>query len=99
MKNARNRDRLGILSMSNANLSGVKGGVSAALPRRQPERNVAMTLSVLRVSALALSAAALVLASPLPGANAATVARHYQHAAHSRVAHSRVAQSHVAHSR
>ena len=58
-----------------------------------------MTVGALHVSALALSAAALVLASPLSAANAATIARHYQHATHyqqaaqrpQRVAHSRVA--------
>ena len=46
-----------------------------------------MTLGVLRVSALALSAAAFVLASPVPAANAATVAHHYGDAAHPRVSH------------
>ena len=57
-----------------------------------------MTLGALRVSALALSAAALVLSSPLSAANAATVARHYQHATHyQHAAHSRVAHARVAH--
>jgi hypothetical protein len=46
-----------------------------------------MTFGVFRVSALALSAAAFVLASPLPAANAATVAHHYGDAAHPRVSH------------
>jgi len=62
-----------------------------ALTRRccvaQYERQVAMTLGVLRVSALALSAAAFVLASPLPAANAASVAHHHGDAAHPRVSH------------
>ena len=46
-----------------------------------------MTRGALRVSAIALSAAAFVLSSPLPAANAATVAHHYGHAAHPRVSH------------
>src|ERR1700757_1088008 len=57
----------------------------------------AMTLGALRVSAIALSAAALALLSPLPAANAATVAHHDQHVAHPRVtrgAHGYVAHSH-----
>src|ERR1700733_5232140 len=46
-----------------------------------------MTLGALRVSAIALSAAAFVLSSPLSSADAATVAHHYRHAAHPRVSH------------
>ena len=46
-----------------------------------------MTLGVLRVSAIALSAAAFVLSSPVPAANAATVVHRYGHAAHPRVSH------------
>ncbi len=41
----------------------------------------------LRVSAIALSAAAFILSSPLSAADAATVAHHYRHAAHPRVSH------------
>jgi hypothetical protein len=66
----------------------------------QHEREVVMTLSALRVSAIALSAAAFVLSSPVPAANAATVTHHYRHAAHPRVAHGvhgYVAHSHVGH--
>ena len=46
-----------------------------------------MTLGALRVSAIALSAAAFVLSSPLSAADAATVAHHYRHGAHPRVSH------------
>src|SRR3984885_14965180 len=46
-----------------------------------------MTLGALRVSAIALSAAAFVLSSPLSTADAATVTHHYRHAAHPRVSH------------
>jgi hypothetical protein len=46
-----------------------------------------MPLGALRVSAIALSAAAFVLSSPVPAANAATVAHHYGQAAHPRVSH------------
>jgi hypothetical protein len=46
-----------------------------------------MTLGALRVSAIALSAAAFVLSSPLSPADAATVAHPYRHAAHPRVSH------------
>src|SRR5580692_12527383 len=59
-----------------------------------------MTLGVLRVSAIALSAAAFVLSSSVPAANAATVVHHYGHAAHPRVAHGvhgYVAHSHAGH--
>src|SRR5260370_14967888 len=56
---------------------------------------VAMTLGALRVSAIALSAAAFVLSSPLSAANAATVTHHYRHAAHPRDAHG--AHGYVAH--
>jgi hypothetical protein len=59
----------------------------------------AMTLGALRISALALGASALALLSPLPAANAATVAHHYQHVAHPRVTHGvhgYVAHSHTA---
>src|ERR1700722_13825759 len=44
-----------------------------------------MTLGALRVSAIALSAAAFVLSSPLSSADAATLPHHYRHAAHPRV--------------
>ncbi len=44
-----------------------------------------MTLGALRVSALALSAAAFVLSAPLSGAGAATVGHHYQHVTHYRM--------------
>src|SRR3984957_17442536 len=43
-----------------------------------------MTLGALRVSAIALSAAAFVLSSPLSAADPATVAHHYLHPAHPR---------------
>jgi len=59
-----------------------------------------MTLGALRVSALALSAAAFVLSAPLSGAGAATVAHHYQHVIHPRDTHGvhgYVARNHVAH--
>jgi hypothetical protein len=59
-----------------------------------------MTLGALRVSALALSAAAFVLSAPLSGAGAATVGHHYQHVTHPRVthgAHGYVARNRVAH--
>jgi hypothetical protein len=59
-----------------------------------------MTLGALRVSAIALSAAALVLSSPLSAADAATVAHHYRHAAHPRVSHGLhgyVAHGHAGH--
>ena len=59
-----------------------------------------MTLGVLRVSAIALSAGAFVLSSPVPAANAATVAHHYEHAAHPGVSHGLhgyVARGHVGH--
>src|SRR5580700_5900847 len=59
-----------------------------------------MTLGALRVSALALSAAAFVLSAPLSGAGAATGAHHYQHVIHPRVTHGvhgYVARNHVAH--
>jgi hypothetical protein len=59
-----------------------------------------MTLSALRVSALALSAAAFVLSSPLSAADAATVAHHTGHAAHARVSHGLhgyVARGHAGH--
>ena len=46
-----------------------------------------MTFGALRVSAIALSAAALVLSSPLSAADAATVAHHYRHTAHALVSH------------
>ena len=46
-----------------------------------------MTFGALRVSAIALSAAAFVLSSPLSTADAATVTHHYRHAAHPRVSH------------
>jgi hypothetical protein len=58
-----------------------------------------MTLGALRVSALALSAAAFVLSAPLSGAGAATVAPNH-HAAHPRVTHGMhgyVARSHAPH--
>jgi hypothetical protein len=59
-----------------------------------------MTVGVLRVSAIALSAVAFVLSSPVPAANAATVTHHYRHAAHPRVAHGvhgYVAHGHAGH--
>src|ERR1700719_2991334 len=59
-----------------------------------------MTLGVLRVSAIALSAAAFVLSSPLSAADAATVAHHAGHAAHPRVSHGLhgyVAHGHASH--
>src|ERR1700722_7718756 len=64
-----------------------------------------MTSGPLRASAIALGAAAFALFSPLAPAHAATVTRHYGHAAHSRVAqgvhghgvHGYVAQRHVGH--
>src|ERR1700722_20617163 len=59
-----------------------------------------MTFGVLRVPALALSAAAFVLSAPLSGAGAATVGHHYQHVTHPRVTHGvhgYVARNHVAH--
>jgi hypothetical protein len=59
-----------------------------------------MTLGALRVSAIALSAAAFVVSSPLSGADAATVAHHYRHAAHPRVSpglHGYVAHGHAGH--
>ena len=59
-----------------------------------------MTLGALRVSAVALSAAAFVLSSPVPAANAATVAHHYGHAAQARVSHGlygNVARGHAGH--
>src|ERR1700727_384584 len=61
-----------------------------------------MTLGALRVSAIALSAAAFVLSSPLSAADAATVAHHYRHAAHPRVSHGLhgyVAHGHAGHRR
>src|ERR1700729_2672009 len=62
-----------------------------------------MTLGALRVSALALSAAAFVLSSPLSAAGAATVVHHSGHsarAAHTSVSHGLhgyVARSHAGH--
>src|ERR1700722_7665433 len=56
-----------------------------------------MTLGALRVSAIALSAAAFVLSSPLSAADAATVAHHYRHAAHPRVSHGHGLHGYVAH--
>ncbi len=59
-----------------------------------------MSRGVLRVSAIALGAAAFVLSSPVPAANAATVAHHYGHAAHARVSHGfhgYVARGHAGH--
>ena len=59
-----------------------------------------MTLGALRVSAIALSAAAFVLSSPLSAADAATVAHHSGYAAHPRVSHGlhgRVAHAHAGH--
>ena len=59
-----------------------------------------MTLGALRVSAIALSAAAFVLSSPLSAADAATVPHHSGYAAHPRVSHGfhgRVARAHSGH--
>ena len=59
-----------------------------------------MTLGALRVSAIALSAAAFVLSSPLSAADAATVAHHSGYAAHPRVSHGlhgRVGYAHAGH--